>query len=146
MLKPDKHLYEFGPFRLDIGECVLLRDGEVVPLTPKAVDLFVALVENSGHVLSKDELMKLVWPDSFVEEANLLHQIFSLRKALGEDGKGIKCIETIPRRGYRFVAHVTAIGIECCVWRDLYRKCSCMNFRNRSQSEGIVPCPPACMT
>jgi Tol biopolymer transport system component/DNA-binding winged helix-turn-helix (wHTH) protein len=112
MLRHDTQLYEFGPFRLDAGERVLLRTGDVVHLTPKAIDLLVVLVEKSGHVLSKDELMRQVWPDSFVEEANLSHQIFSLRKALGEERNGSKYIETVPRRGYRFVANVTAIGIE----------------------------------
>jgi DNA-binding winged helix-turn-helix (wHTH) protein/TolB-like protein/Flp pilus assembly protein TadD len=102
-----RHSYEFGPFRLDANERLLVRDGEVVPLTPKAVDLLVVLAENNGHVISKSELMKLVWPDSFVEEANLSHNIFILRKALGEEKSGVKYIETIPRRGYRFVASVT---------------------------------------
>lgn len=105
----EKRLYEFGPYRLTPQEHVLTRDGEIVPLAPKAIDLLVALVENSGHVLSKDELMKQVWPDTIVEEANLSHHMFSLRKALGEDYNGARYIETIPRRGYRFVASVTEI-------------------------------------
>ncbi len=107
MSRYEKHFYEFGHFRLDLREQVLLRGGEVVPLSPKAFNLLVTLVENNGHVLSKDELMREVWPDSFVEEANLSHHIFTLRKALGEDKNGAKFIETIPRRGYRFVASVT---------------------------------------
>ena len=101
-----KHFYEFGEFRLDKNDRLLLRGSEVIPLAPKAIDLLVALVESSGQVLSKDELMKQVWPDSFVEEANLSHHIFTLRKALGEDRKGARYIETIPRRGYRFIAEV----------------------------------------
>jgi DNA-binding winged helix-turn-helix (wHTH) protein/TolB-like protein/Flp pilus assembly protein TadD len=112
MLRQAPHLYEFGPFRLDIGERVLMRDGEIVPLTPKALDLLVALVEHSSHVLSKDELMKQVWPDSYVEEANLSHHIFTLRKALGEEKNGSKFIETVPRRGYRFVARVAEVQRE----------------------------------
>jgi DNA-binding winged helix-turn-helix (wHTH) protein len=96
---------------LNAEERLLLREGEVVPLAPKAIDLLVALVENSGHVIGKDELMKRVWQDSFVEEANLSHHIFTLRKALGEDRNGAKFIETNPRRGYRFVASVSE-------WRD----------------------------
>ncbi|HEX5733304.1 MAG TPA: winged helix-turn-helix domain-containing protein [Blastocatellia bacterium] len=107
-----KRFYEFSAFRLDADQRLLLRDGEVVPLTPKAIDLLVALVENSGHVLTKDELMKRVWPDSFVEEANLSHHVFTLRKALGEDRDGAKYIETIPRRGYRFVASVSQVQDE----------------------------------
>lgn len=105
----EKRLYEFGPYRLNPQEHVLTRDGEIVPLAPKAIDLLVALVESSGHVLSKDELMKQVWLDSFVEEANLSHHIFTLRKALEDDKNGAKYIETIPRRGYRFVANVTRL-------------------------------------
>jgi len=68
---PIKHLYEFGPFPLDAEERLLLRDGEVVPLTPKAFDLLLALVEQRGHLPGKEELLKTVWPDTFVEEANL---------------------------------------------------------------------------
>src|SRR5258706_2703572 len=106
MSQPIKHLYEFGPFRLDATERLLLRAEEVVPLTPKVFDLLLALVENGGHVLSKDELLQRVWPDSFVEEANLSRNIFTLRKALGEDTDEQRYIETVPRRGYRFVASV----------------------------------------
>jgi eukaryotic-like serine/threonine-protein kinase len=108
----EKRLYKFGPFYLDAREHVLLRDGEVVPVAPKAVDLLVALVENSGRVLKKDDLMNAVWPDSFVEEANLSRHIFVLRKVLGEDKNGAKYIETIPRRGYRFMAVVTEVQNE----------------------------------
>jgi len=106
MHRQENNLFEFGVFRLDVREHVLLRDGEVVPLPPKALDLLVELVTNSGHVIGKEELMKSLWPDSFVEEANLSHHIFTLRKALGEDPGGSRYIETIPRRGYRFVAKV----------------------------------------
>jgi DNA-binding winged helix-turn-helix (wHTH) protein/TolB-like protein/Flp pilus assembly protein TadD len=104
-----KHFYEFGGFRIDMIDRLLLRDSDIIPLAPKAFDLLLTLVENSGHVLSKDELMKQVWPDSFVEEANLSHHVFTLRKALGEEKNGAKFIETIPRRGYRFVADVTEV-------------------------------------
>src|SRR5688572_16522153 len=109
MSRQENNLYEFGPFRLDAQEHLLLRDGEVVRLAPKALDLLVALVENSGHVLGKDELMKQVWPDSFVEEANLSRHIFALRKALEDDKNSSRYIETIPRRGYRFVAGVVEV-------------------------------------
>jgi len=101
-----KHLYEFGPFRLDAGERLLLRDDESVPLTPKAFDLLLALVEQHGHLLEKGELMKLVWPDTFVEEANVSYNISLIRKALDGGENGQRYIETVPRRGYRFVAPV----------------------------------------
>jgi DNA-binding winged helix-turn-helix (wHTH) protein/TolB-like protein/Flp pilus assembly protein TadD len=101
-----KSIYEFGRFLLDAGERSLLRDGQPVALTPKAFDTLLVLVQNSGHVLEKDELMKAVWPDSFVEEVNLAHNISVLRKALGGKEAESRFIETVPRRGYRFIAPV----------------------------------------
>lgn len=106
MSKQLRRFYEFGPFRVDAANRLLLRQGEVVPLPPKAFDILLTLVEDSGQVLQKEELMRRVWPDSFVEEANLSNQIFTLRKALGENN-GNRYIKTIPRRGYRFIAEVT---------------------------------------
>ena len=101
-----KPTYEFGRFLLDARERLLLRDGQPVALTPKAFDTLLVLVQNTGHVLEKDELMKAVWPDSFVEEVNLAHNVSVLRKALGEKDEESRFIETVPRRGYRFVAPV----------------------------------------
>ncbi|MGH9836352.1 MAG: winged helix-turn-helix domain-containing protein, partial [Blastocatellia bacterium] len=112
MSHQSRYLYEFGPFRLDAGERLLLRDGESVPLTPKAFDLLLALIEHHGHLLEKDELMKLVWPDTFVEEANLSYNISLIRKALGDGENGQKYIETVPKRGYRFVSGVRELGAE----------------------------------
>ena len=105
----DKRLFEFGRFRLDVDERFLLNNGAPVALPPKAVELLIALVDKAGHVVSKDELMDTVWADAFVEEANLTQSIFVLRKALGETKNGSKFIETIPRRGYRFVCPVSAV-------------------------------------
>jgi DNA-binding winged helix-turn-helix (wHTH) protein/TolB-like protein/Tfp pilus assembly protein PilF len=102
--------YEFGPFRLDAGERVLLQDGQFVPLRPKDLELLLALVENSGRLIEKDELLRRVWPDSFVEEANLSHHVFTLRRVLGDDREASRYIETVPRRGYRFVAPITKKG------------------------------------
>lgn len=99
--------YEFGPFRLDTSEHALLRDGQVVPLEPKVFNLLKVLVQNDGRLLQKEELIKEVWPDSFVEEGNLNRNISTLRKALGEDASGKTYIETVPKRGYRFVAQVS---------------------------------------
>lgn len=104
--------YQFGPFQLNVSERLLLRDGKPVPLPPKDFDMLLVLVENGGRVLEKDELMRRVWPDSFVEEANLSHHVFTLRKALGEVEGGSKYIETVPRRGYRFVADVNVVRNE----------------------------------
>jgi DNA-binding winged helix-turn-helix (wHTH) protein/TolB-like protein/Flp pilus assembly protein TadD len=107
MAKEPRQLYQFGPYKVDVFDRVLCRDGEIVPLTPKAFDLLLVLVENSGKILTKETLMERVWPDSFVEEANLSHYIYKLREALGQNQNGGKYIETLPRRGYRFVGTVT---------------------------------------
>ncbi len=103
----DGSLYHFGPFCLDSGERVLLRDGRVVPLPAKALSTLLTLVLNSGQLVEKDVLIQRVWPDEFVEEGNLAQHIFMLRKALGETVENAKYIETVPRRGYRFVAPVS---------------------------------------
>lgn len=108
MVENPGHLYEFGSFRLDVAERLLLRDGEVVPLKPKAFDLLLAFLQQPGRLVEKETLLKAVWPDSFVEENNLTDNISRLRKALGEGENGQKFIETVPKRGYRFVAEVKA--------------------------------------
>ena len=108
MTKGDRAVFEFGPFRLDTTEAVLLRDGRPVPLTLKAYETLVALIRDNGHVVSKEDLLKAVWPDTFVEEGNLSHNIWTLRKALGET-EHEKYIETVPRRGYRFTASVRVV-------------------------------------
>jgi TolB-like protein/DNA-binding winged helix-turn-helix (wHTH) protein/Flp pilus assembly protein TadD len=96
-------IYEFGPFRLDSAERKLLRANEIVALTPRAFDTLHLLVRNSGRVLEKDELIRLLWPDTFVEEGSLSNHIFLLRRAMGDSQA---FIETVPRRGYRFVGTV----------------------------------------
>jgi Tol biopolymer transport system component/DNA-binding winged helix-turn-helix (wHTH) protein len=105
-------LYEFGKFRLDAEERTLLRDGEPVTLTPKVFDTLLALVESGGRVLTKDELMERLWPDSFVEEWSLSQNISLLRKALDDGASEQKYIETVPKRGYRFTGSVKEITHE----------------------------------
>jgi DNA-binding winged helix-turn-helix (wHTH) protein/TolB-like protein/Flp pilus assembly protein TadD len=100
--------YDFGPFRLDLTEHLLLRAGKTVALTPKAFDTLVMLVRNNGRTVAKDDLLKSIWPETFVEEATLAQNIFTLRKALG-GSDGQQYIQTIPKRGYRFVASVTEV-------------------------------------
>src|SRR5262245_5645612 len=109
MNQPAKHFYEFGPFQLDTAERLLLRDGEEVSLTPKVFDLLLVLVKNRGHIFEKDDLMKAIWPDAVVEETDLTRNISTLRKALGESPDAHSYIETIPWRGYRFVASVKEV-------------------------------------
>ena len=102
-------VYEFGPFRLDPAERLLLRNGQPVDLKPKAFDLLVFLVERQGRLVSKHELMEGLWPGTFVEEANLTYTVSILRRALGDKGdkqEGDQFIQTLPTRGYRFVAQV----------------------------------------
>lgn len=100
-----KEFYEFGPFRVDPQKQILLRGGEPIALTPKAFQLLLVLVRRAGDVVTKDELMKAVWPDTFVEETNLTRNIFALRKALGETEQN-RYIITAPGRGYSFAEQV----------------------------------------
>lgn len=109
---PDKGFYEFGPFRLDAAEYVLSRNGQILPLTPKLFEILLVLVENSGHVVDKNELYKQVWPDAFVEETNLTKNISILRKILSDGDAERTFIETVPKRGYRFVVPVRKCGAE----------------------------------
>jgi len=104
-----KHFYAFGPFRLDSEKRVLVRDGTPVPLAPKLAETLLLLVEKAGHLVDKDDLIKRVWPDAFVEEGNLNKNIFVLRKLLGVWEGGREYIETVPKRGYRFVAPVQEV-------------------------------------
>ena len=102
--------FEFGEFRLDLTVRRLFRGSETVAVTVKAFDTLAALVERAGAVVDKDELMKQVWPDTVVEDSNLSQQVFLLRKALGEHHTDHRFIQTVPRRGYRFIAPVTRVG------------------------------------
>src|SRR5438132_5523946 len=107
-----RHFYEFRDFRLDADRHRLLRDGEVVPLSPKAVEALLVLVRNPGKPLEREALMQAVWADTFVEDANLTVAISHLRKALDQNGEPGEYIETVPRVGYRFVADVREIREE----------------------------------
>jgi Tol biopolymer transport system component/DNA-binding winged helix-turn-helix (wHTH) protein len=100
---------QFGPFLIDVEERMLRHDGEPVPLTPKAFDLLVALLEKPGQLISKEELLQKVWPDTFVEESNLAYNIFALRKALGDTAENSRYIETVQKKGYRFKARINPI-------------------------------------
>src|SRR6185369_9263475 len=121
--------YEFGPYQLDSCKRILTRDGEGIPLTPKATEILIALVKHAGQLVEKDELLKEVWPDTFVEESNLTQNIFTLRKVLGDDRSGPKYIETVARRGYRFLPTVRTVShVE--------------NGDSRPQPAGVIPQSP----
>ena len=103
---------EFGAVTLIPDERLVLKDGRPVPLTPKAFDLLAVLAANPGHLLTKEHLMEVLWPDTSVEEANLAYHVFAIRKALDENADGDRYIETVPKRGYRFVAPVGRVDAE----------------------------------
>ncbi|MEN3330673.1 MAG: hypothetical protein V7641_38 [Blastocatellia bacterium] len=109
MTRSARQLYEFGPFRLDAAKAVLWRGRQVVPLTPRLLEMLLVFVENSEQVIEKDELMSRLWPDSIVEESNLTVNISALRKALGQRGNENRYIVTVPGRGYRFIAEVKEV-------------------------------------
>lgn len=100
-------IYEFDHYRLDVAERQLLRDDEAVPLQPKIFDLLCVLVEHHGHLLEKDKLMQLVWPDVIVTEANLANNVSILRKTLCANGE--QFVETVPKSGYRFIVPVRQV-------------------------------------
>ena len=105
------HFYDFGSFRVDPAQRVLLRDGRPVALQPKAFEILLFLVRNPGRLITKEELLSAIWPELVVEESNLSQNIFLLRKALGDGESGHRCIVTLPRRGYQFaVEHGYDLG------------------------------------
>jgi DNA-binding winged helix-turn-helix (wHTH) protein len=109
-------VHEFGPFRLDVEQRLLTRSGQALPLPPKTFDLLVLLAQRPRHAFSKQELISALWPDTFVEEANLSFQIATLRKALS-DGEA-HAIETIPKHGYRFTADVRTMTAGSAVEKE----------------------------
>ena len=110
--RKSKELYEFGPFRVDPEKETLLRAGEPISLTPKTFQILLVLVRHSNEVVTKDDLMKTVWPDTFVEEANLSRNIFMLRKALGERPQDHRYVVTVPGRGYRLAESVQVVAAD----------------------------------
>ena len=112
METPSKPAFEFGSFRLDPSDRVLLRGRERLELPPRVFDTLLTLVQSGGRLVEKDELMQTVWPNTVVEENNLSQAIYLLRKILQEGDNGSRYIETVPRRGYRFVARVRELGPE----------------------------------
>jgi adenylate cyclase len=104
-----KHFYRFGEFTLDADQKVLLRQGKPLLLAPKVLEALLTLVQNSGRIIEKEELMKRLWPDTFVEESNLTYTIVQLRKTLRDNARKPRYIETIPKRGYRFIADVEEV-------------------------------------
>src|SRR2546428_2617783 len=107
-----RRIYEFDDFRVDTGQFLLARSGHMTPITPTVFRILLILLERAGQVVSKDELMRFVWPDSFVEEGNLNRNVSTLRKALGERPCDHRYIETIPKNGYQFIAPIKVIDYQ----------------------------------
>src|SRR5215831_14295378 len=101
-----KHLYQFGVFAVDTDQRIVLREGKPLPLAPKLFETLLILVEHNGRIVSKDELMSRLWPETFVEDSNLTFNIQQLRKSLGDNARNPAYIGTVARRGYRFIAGV----------------------------------------
>jgi Tol biopolymer transport system component/DNA-binding winged helix-turn-helix (wHTH) protein len=112
MNRQTRVFYQFGPFKLDATERLLLREDKPLPLTPRGVELLLTLVENRGQLMEKDELLDKVWGDAFVEPANLTQTISVLRKLLEDDSQTPQYIQTVARRGYRFIAEVHEVMVE----------------------------------
>jgi TolB-like protein/Tfp pilus assembly protein PilF len=123
--------YKFGSFQVDLHERVARRGGKLLPLTPKVFDILLVLIQNPGRILTKEEIMKQVWPDTIVEESNLARNVSTLRKALGEKSDQPQFIETIPWRGYRFVAEVKELREEL----EIIDSLAVLPFVNESQDE-----------
>lgn len=111
-MQTQRRIYQFDDFRVDSGQFLLARNGHSTAITPTVFRILIGLLERAGEVVPKDDLMKLVWPDSFVEESNLNRNISTLRKALDEKPSDHKYIETIPKMGYRFVTPVKTIDYQ----------------------------------
>jgi DNA-binding winged helix-turn-helix (wHTH) protein len=149
MGRPENRYYEFGRFRMDLQSRVLMRSADIVPITPKAFDTLLALVERRGELVGRQELIKAVWPDSFVVEGNLNSNIFMLRKALGAgEREGETYIATVPRRGYRFAADVREVceakSSVMAQVADRWRYCrSSCSTRSRAEpgSDWVWPTP-----
>jgi DNA-binding winged helix-turn-helix (wHTH) protein len=129
MREPSRRSFEFGPFLLDAGKRLLLRDGEPVPLAPKVLDTLLALIEHRQDVVSKEQLLNRVWADAVIEEGGLARNISLLRKILGEKPDDHHYIVTVPARGYRFVAQVREREVDPELPREsVGRKSTCGAF------------------
>ena len=126
----ESRIYEFGNFRLNTIERVIERAGRPLSITPKALDVLIVLVENRGRLVEKEDLMRKVWPETFVEDNNLAFNVSVLRKLFGETGASPRYIETVPKRGYRFIGEVVGVPEQLAateVVRDFAEKLGPLN-------------------
>jgi TolB-like protein/DNA-binding winged helix-turn-helix (wHTH) protein/Flp pilus assembly protein TadD len=139
MSSPHRHLYEFGPFILDPEQRRLSRDEGLISVPPKGMDILIFLVQHRGEVVTKDNLIQNVWPNTFVEEANLSQNVFLLRKALGEKAQENRYIATVPGRGYRFVASVQEMDAEA--WAAAEKEAHGIDAALEAQPAAAIPDP-----
>lgn len=138
------HFYRFGEFTLDTDQGILLREGKPVPLAPKVFDTLLVLLENPGRIVTKEELMNRVWPDTFVEEDNLTYNIKQLRKTFDDDARNPVYIETIARRGYRFIADVEEVLMDSGAMNEqITRRLEISEARSPDATGAIKPSPEA---
>src|SRR5215813_11630245 len=104
------HLYKFGDFEIDVDQRLLFRANELVSLTPKVFDTLLILVESNGRVVEKEELKRRLWPDTFVDEANIAFNVQQVRKCLNDDARNPRYVATVARRGYRFLAEIEVVN------------------------------------
>src|SRR6202162_3058495 len=140
MSEETNHFYEFGPFRVDAARHLPLRDGQPVPLTSKAFETLLVLIQHGEQMVSKDELMKQLWPDTFVEESNLTQHISMLRKALGESPQDHRYIVTMPGRGYRLAQKVREVsdGGDLVVQSHSIERVTVQETESRRQSGAVA--------
>ena len=139
MSQPTSLQYRFVDFSLDVAERRLRRCGVAIPLAPKVFDTLVLLVENSGHLIEKDEFMKRLWPDTFVGEDALARNISILRKVLGGSSDSQSVIATVPKKGYRFVAEVSRNGLE----KENFQTADLWQFAKAYNEQGVQEVQPA---
>jgi len=136
-MQNQNRFYEFANFRIDVAKNRLLKDGEPLAVTPKAIEILLFLAQNSGRVVEKDELMAAIWPDTVVEESNLTQTIYVLRKVLGQDASGDGFIQTVPKRGYRFVHELRAVADERD--RAVQQRTTSPALISRTELKGVAP-------
>jgi DNA-binding winged helix-turn-helix (wHTH) protein len=138
----EKRFYEFGAFRLDASIPVLVRNGDIVPLTPKSLDTLLVLLQNAGNVVEKETLIRTVWPSVFVEESNLAQQIYALRRVLGDGDVAAVRIETVPKRGYRLTGKVIEVREEAAIFDPITSDSCSQNDIDVTAGTPVSPATP----
>ena len=145
-MRNERLFYEFDDFRVDSGQFLLMKQGQTQPITPTVFRILLLLLENAGRIVTKEELIAAIWPDSFVEEGNLNRNVSTLRKALGETPRDHRYIETAPKSGYRFIAPVRQTPAnaqpvrQVIVGRETERQTLLAAFQRMKEGHGGILC------